>query len=52
MTLLPSAPVLHIFEAPYLCANLTFLNKQYSLCLDENMLRGAALDNIVFDLAG
>lgn len=40
MKLLPSAPVLQIFEAPYLCTNLTFLNKQYSPYLGEECYEG------------
>lgn len=48
MTLSPSATVLHIFEAPYVRANLTFLNSIHPI-LGENVTR-AALDNIVFHL--
>jgi len=44
MTLLPSAPILHIFEAHCLfISNLTFLNKQYSLELGKKHYEGMLL---------
>lgn len=52
MMLLPSAPVLHIFEAPYLSANLTFLKKQYSPYWGGRCWGGQVVGNIVFDLGG